>query len=84
MSELITMTSQERERVRMFVNEQREIWNAEEQQKAFLASRNGEKYDPLPFPGFDENAALQAVRSGWKSQLDKMFEKKFRKEGVRR
>ena len=78
--EELTMTSQERARVRMLINEQRELWNAEERQKAFLASRNGEEYEVKDFPGFDENAALQAVRSGWKSQLDLMFEKKYREE----
>ena len=77
------MTSQERERVRMFINEQREEWDAEERQKAFLATRNGEKYDVKDFPGFDENAALQAIRSGWKSKLDLMFEKKYQREGLR-
>lgn len=82
--EELTMTSQERERLQMFINEQREDWEQQERQKAFLASRKGENYEVRDFPGFDENAALQAVRSGWKSQLDKMFEKKFRKEGVRR
>lgn len=80
--EELTMTSKERERLQMFINEQREDWEQQERQKAFLAHREGKKYDPLPFPGFDENAALQAVRSGWKSKLDLMFEKKYKKEGI--
>lgn len=82
MSELI-MTTEERTRVEMFIREQAMDWEQQEQQKAFLASRKGEKYEVKDFPGFDENAALQAIRSGWKSKLDLMFEKKFRKEGVR-
>ena len=62
--EELTMTSKERERLQMFINEQRSEWDARERQKAFLAHREGKKYDPLPFPGFDENAAIQAVRNG--------------------
>lgn len=77
------MTTEERTRVEMFIREQAMDWEQQEQQKAFLASRKGEKYEVKDFPGFDENAALQAIRSGWKSKLDLMFEKKFRKEGVR-
>lgn len=83
MSEL-SITIQEKERVQMFVAEQRQQWDAEERHKAFLAERKGEQYEPRPFPGFDENAALQAVRSGWQSQLDKMFAKKFKREGITR
>ena len=78
------MTTEERTRVEMFIREQAMDWESQERQKAFLASRSGEKYDPLPFPGFNENAALQAVRSGWKSKLDLLFEKKFKREGVKR
>lgn len=83
MSEL-SMTTQEKERVQMFIAEQRAEWDEEERHKAFLAERRGEQYEPQPFPGFDENAALQAIRSGWKSQLDKMFDKKFKREGIRK
>ena len=79
-----TMTKQEKERVEMFVAEQRQEWDAEERHKEFLAGKRGEEYEPRPFPGFDENAALQAVRSGWQSQLDQMFDKKFKREGIRK
>ena len=82
MSEL-SMTTQERERVQMFVAEQQAEWDAEERHKAFLAHRRGEQYEPQPFPGFDENAALQAIRNGWESQLDRLFKKKFKREGIR-
>lgn len=82
--EQLKMTQQERERVQMFIREQEREWNAEERQKAFLAHRNGEEYEVKDFPGFDENAALQAIRSGWKSKLDLLFEKKFKREGVKR
>lgn len=78
-----TMTLQEKQRVEMFIREQAQEWEQLERQKAFLATRNGEKYEVKDFPGFDENAALQAVRSGWKSQLDLMFEKKFKREGIK-
>lgn len=81
--EQLKMTQQERERVQMFTDEQEREWNAEERQKAFLAHREGKKYEPQPFPGFDENAALQAIRSGWKSKLDLLFEKKYQREGLR-
>lgn len=81
--EELTMTTEERTRVEMFIREQAQEWDAEERQKAFLASRKGENYEVKDFPGFDENAALQAVRNGWKSKLDLMFERKFRREGVR-
>ena len=78
-----TMTLQEKQRVEMFIREQAQEWEQLERQKAFLATRNGEKYEVKDFPGFDENAALQAVKNGWKSKLDLMFERKFRREGVR-
>ena len=83
MSEL-SMTTQEKERVQMFIAEQRAEWDEEERHKAVLAERGGQQYEPQHFPGFDENAALQAIRSGWKSQLDKMFDKKFKREGIRK
>lgn len=79
-----TMTLEEKQRVKMFIREQAQEWEREERQKAFLASRKGENYEVRDFPGFDENAALQAVRSGWKSQLDKLFERKFKREGIRK
>lgn len=81
--EQLKMTQQERTRVETFTREQREEWDAREQQKAFLAHRNGEEYEVKDFPGFDENAALQAIRSGWKSKLDLLFEKKYQREGLR-
>lgn len=81
--EQLKMTQQERTRVEMFIREQAMDWEQQEQQKAFLASRKGEKYEVKDFPGFDENAALQAVRSGWRSTLDKLFERKFKREGIR-
>lgn len=81
MSEVLTVTQAEKERIALFINEQREEWNREEQNKALLAAREHKSYEPQPFPGFSEEVALRAIRSGWKSNLDKMFERKARREG---
>lgn len=77
----LTMTEQEKERVSSFIREQKSEWDAKEQEKVFNERLQGKEYEPQQFPGYDEAAALQAVRNGWKSKLDKMFEKKAKKEG---
>lgn len=77
----LTMTSQERERVDLFIREQRTEWERNEEQKMHLAALKGEEYTPQDFPGYNEQEALNAVRAGWKSKLDMMFEKKRKREG---
>lgn len=64
-----------------FVNEQQREHEREELAKAADARLRGEAYEPQQFAGIDEAIALDAVRRGWKSPLDKAFERKARKEG---
>ena len=81
MSNILTMTLEEKTRVQMFVEEQKEAWQYEQQVKKLEASRKGQPYTTQEFPGFDEATALQAVRNGWQSKLDKLFAKKRKNEG---
>ena len=74
------MTAQERERVQMFISEQKSDWEREESNKFLLAQREGKEYVKREFPGFSEEVALRAIRSGWKSQLDKLFDAKRKSE----
>lgn len=75
------ITPQEQERVAMFIHEQQVQWDETERAKAFSEQIQGRDYEPQPFPGFDEATALQAVRNGWKSKLDLLFENKRKREG---
>lgn len=79
--EKLNITPEEKERVQTFIYEQKEAWNQAERAKMFSAQLQGVEYQPADFPGFDEATALQAVRNGWKSKLDKLFEAKRRREG---
>ena len=81
MSEVLTVTAEERERIKLFISEQKQDWEREESNKFLLAQREGKEYVKREFPGFSEEVALRAIRSGWKSNLDKLFERKARREG---
>ena len=79
--EELFITSQERERVEAFVNEQKEAWERKEMQEFHRQRLMGKEYELQPFPGIDEATALQQVRNGWESFLDREFKRKREKEG---
>ena len=77
----LTITAQEKERVALFIQEQKEEWDAKERRVMYDERAKGREYEPREFPGFDEATALQAVRNGWRSKLDLAFDKKRKREG---
>lgn len=79
MAELF-MTEQEKIRVQSFIREQQEAWERKELQEYHNQRLEGKEYQVKEFPGFDEATALQAVRNGWKSQLDLAFERKYKQQ----
>lgn len=80
MSELY-ITAEERTKLASFMREQEDRWNQQESEKMYAARAKGNDYEPQPFAGFDQGAALTAIRSGWKSRLSRAFERKARREG---
>lgn len=75
------ITPEERKQMKSFEYERKREHERNELNKQHCARLRGEVYEPQPFGGVDEAIALDAVRRGWKSPLDKFFEKKARKEG---
>ena len=80
MAEQIYMTPEERAKLDSFVREQREAWEQKELQEYHNQRLQGKEYEPQPFPGFDEATALQQIRAGWQSPLDRAFSRKFKQE----
>lgn len=77
------ITQEERRLIKAFQYEQQREFEQDERYKEAVARLKGENYEPQPFPGVDEEIALDAVRRGWKSGLDRAFERKARREGWR-
>ena len=75
------ITDQERKQMKAFEYERKMEHDRNELSKQNCARLRGEVYEPQPFMGVSEEIALDAVRRGWKSPLDKFFEKKARREG---
>ncbi|MBR6456792.1 MAG: hypothetical protein IKT22_07460 [Prevotella sp.] len=75
------ISEEERRLMKAFEYERKFEHNQNELSKQARARLRGETYEPQPFGGVDEEIALDAVRRGWKSGLDRAFEKKARKEG---
>ena len=75
------ISDQERKQMKSFAYERQREHDRNELNKQHCAQLRGEVYEPQPFAGVDEAIALDAVRRGWKSQLDRMFEKKAKREG---
>ena len=75
------ITDQERKQMKAFEYERKMEHDRNELNKQHCARLRGETYEPQPFGGVDEEIALDAVRRGWKSPLQKAFEKKSKKEG---
>ena len=75
------ISDEERRHMRAFEYERKLEHNRNESDKQARALLRGETYEPQPFAGVDEEIALDAVRRGWKSGLDRAFAKKARREG---
>jgi hypothetical protein len=75
------ITDEERRAIKSFEYERKREHDRNELNKQNCARLRGEVYEPQPFAGVDEEIALDAVRRGWKSPLQKAFEKKSKKEG---
>ena len=81
--ESVLMTSEERKRVESFRTEHKTNWEREQYLLEVAADRRGESFTPGTYQEVSDADALAAVRAGWKSGLEKAFEKKFKREAVR-
>lgn len=77
---MAVITEQEQQRVNAFKFEHKMKWDAEQVQKQSEAYHNGKEFTPTDYVEVSDEDALAAVRAGWKSELDKRFEKKFKRE----
>lgn len=75
------ISAEERRLIKAFEYERKMEHKQNELNKQARARLRGEVYEPQPFAGVDEEIALDAVRRGWKSGLDRAFAKKARREG---
>lgn len=75
------ISDEERRAMKSFENERQREHDRNELNKQHCARLRGETYEPQPFGGVSEEIALDAVRRGWKSPLQKAFDRKSRKEG---
>ncbi len=80
MAEIFYTSEKERQNVEAFIREQKEAFERDEMQKQIAAEREGKTYEMKEFQGVEESKALEAVRAGWKSRLDILFEKKKQRE----
>ena len=78
--ESVIMTSEEREKVESFKNECKRNWEREQFLLESEAERTGQPFTPGTYKEVSDADALAAVRAGWKSELDKAFEKKWERE----
>ena len=78
--ESVVMTTQEEKKVESFKIEHKMKWEREQYFLEVEAERKGEAFTPGTYQEVSDADALAAVRAGWKSELDKRFEKKFKRE----
>lgn len=78
--ESVVMTNQEEKKVETFKIEHKMNWEREQFLLEVEAERKGETFTPGTYQEVSDADALAAVRAGWKSELDKLFEKKFKRE----
>lgn len=74
------MSDEERQKVNSFKNEHRLKFESEQQRLRSESERKGETYTPEDYVEVSDKDALDCVRAGWKSWLDKQFEKKRLRE----
>ena len=81
--ESVVMTSEEGKKVRSFKNEHKTNWEREQFLLEVDAEHRGETFTPSQYVEVSDADALAAVRAGWKSGLDKAFERKWEIEKAR-
>ena len=74
------MTSEEKKKVESFKIEHKMNFEREQYNLEAEAERKGEAFTPAEYQEPNVEDILAAVRAGWKSELDKRFEKKFERE----
>ena len=74
------MSDEERKKVNTFKKEHRLKFESEQQRLKSEAKRKGETFTPIDYVEVSDEDALSCVRAGWKSWLDKQFEKKRQRE----
>lgn len=79
--ERVICSSEERAKIAAFKREAKMEFEREETLNQLAAERMGQTYEPKTFEDINDADALAAVRAGWKSRLEKAFERKGRKEG---
>lgn len=72
----VFMTEQEQQKVNAFKAENKMKWEDQQRQLEMKAKHKGEAFTPTDYVEVSDENALMAVRNGWKSKLDKLFEKK--------
>lgn len=78
--ESVVMTSEEQKKVNSFKIEHKMKWEREQYLLKVEAEHKGETFTPGEYKEVSDADALAAVRAGWKSELDKAFEKKWKRE----
>ena len=79
----VFMTTEEQEKVESLKRTNRLNWDLEQKRLEADAERKGEAFTPGVYEEVSDADALAAVRAGWRSELDRAFEKKFKREKVR-
>ena len=79
----VFMTDEERQKVEAFKSEYKIKWEKEQQQLEEEANKSGAPFTPGVYQEVSDSDALTAVRGGWKSFLDKQFERKRKHDAAR-
>ena len=72
----VFMTNDEQKKVNAFKSEHKMNWESQQRQLEIEANHKGESFTPTEYVEVSDENALSAIRNGWKSGLDKRFEKK--------
>ncbi len=76
----IVCSIEEREKIDSFKRECKMDFERSEYQRKMKANRSGQEFVPGTYNEPSDNDCLAVVRAGWKSELDKRFESKFKRE----
>lgn len=78
------MTEQEQKKVNSYKIEHKMNFEREQFHLESQAERKGEAFTPAEYVEPNDEEILALVRAGWKSGLDRAFEKKFARESTQR
>lgn len=76
----VFMTDEEQQKVNAFKAENKMKWESQQRQLEMEATHKGEAFTPTEYVEVSDENALMAVRNGWKSGLDKLFEQKRKRD----